>query len=108
MAKYYGKIGYAYRVETKPGIYKDKIDEKFYFGDLIKNTSRRYESSGGLNDNIIISNNISIIADAFALENFSNIKYAEFMGAKWIVTNVEVQHPRLILVLGGVYNGKSS
>lgn len=108
MAKFFGTIGYAVRVESKPGVYKDKVVEREYFGDLVKNTTRRYESSGGLNDNIIISNNISIIADAFALENFSNIKYVEFMGVRWIVSSVEIQHPRLLLSLGGVYNGKTS
>jgi hypothetical protein len=30
--------------------------------------------------------------------------YVEFMGTKWKITNVEVQYPRLILSVGGVYN----
>lgn len=107
MGKYFGNIGYAVTKETVPGIWEEGVTEKEYYGDLIKNTSRKYESGEGLNDNITISNNISIVADAFAYENFSHIRYAEFMGARWIVTNVEVQHPRLILTLGGVYNGES-
>lgn len=105
MGKFYGKIGYAITEETKPGVWTEQIVEKDYFGDLLRNISRRYENSGGVNDNLRISNDISIVADAFAYENFAYIRYVELMGAKWIVSNVEIQHPRLILTLGGVYNG---
>lgn len=104
MAKWFGKIGYAQTVETRPGIYEDKIVEREYFGDVIRNT-RRLQSSDQLNDDITISNEISIIADPFAYDNFHSIRYAEFMKSKWKVSNVEVQYPRLILSLGGVYNG---
>lgn len=105
MGKFYGTIGYAITEETSPGVWKEQIVERNYFGDSLRNISRRYENSGGINDNIRISNDISILADAFAYENFSHMRYVEFMGAKWIIANVEVQHPRLILTLGGVYNG---
>lgn len=106
MSKFFGKIGYAYTDEVKPGVWQDIVTERDYYGDLLRNTSRRYEGSGQqANDNIIISNDISILADPFALDHFAYIKYAEFMGAKWKVTNVEIQYPRLILTLGGVYNG---
>ena len=105
MGKFYGTIGYAITEETSPGVWKEQIVERNYFGDSLRNISRRYENSGGINDNIRISNDISILADAFAYENFSHMRYVEFMGAKWIIANVEVQRPRLILTLGGVYNG---
>ena len=72
--------------------------------DLIKN-NRKLESSDSVNDNINISNSISIISDPYANENFHKMRYAKFMGTEWKVTNVEVQYPRLILTLGGVYNG---
>ena len=32
------------------------------------------------------------------------MRYVEFMGAKWKISSVEVQYPRLILTVGGVYN----
>lgn len=106
MGKYYGKIGYFVTSETKPGVWEEGIIERKYYGELVRNTARRFEASGQqVNDNVIISNNISILADPFACENFAYIKYAELMGTKWIVTNVEVQYPRLLLTLGGVYNG---
>lgn len=104
MAKFYGAVGYAVTEETSPGVWTDKIVEKMYSGDLIRNYSRS-ESSGGVNDNINVSNNISIIADPYANENFHQMRYVEFMGTKWKIVSVDVQYPRLILILGGVYNG---
>lgn len=103
MAKWFGKIGYAQTVETRPGIYEDKIVDREYFGDVIRNT-RRLQSSDQLNDDINISNEISIVADPFAYDNFHSIRYVEFMNSKWKVSNVDVQYPRLNLSLGGVYN----
>lgn len=104
MAKFYGPIGYAVLKEKRPGAWSDEIVEYPYYGDLIKN-SRRLQSSSQLNDNINIANEISIVADPFAIQNFHLIRYVEYMGTKWKVTNVEVQYPRLILSIGGVYNG---
>lgn len=103
MAKFYGVIGYAETVETKPGVWRPKIIEKEYFGDLTRNT-HRYESTGQVNDNLNIANEISIVADPYARQNFHSMRYVEFMGAKWKITSVEVQYPRLILTIGGVYN----
>ena len=104
MAKFYGNIGFAEAVETEPGVWVEETTVRPYYGDLVRNT-RRLENSGGVNDNVNISNDISIIADPYANHNFHSIRYIEFMGAKWKVSNIEVQHPRLILTIGGVYNG---
>lgn len=105
MAKFYGLIGYnTGTVEIKPGVWEEQIVERPYSGDLIRNV-RRLQSSGELNDDLNIANEISIIADPFAYQNFHSMRYVEFMGTKWKVTSVEVQYPRLILTVGGVYNG---
>lgn len=106
MAKFFGAIGYAETVEdeNRPGVWREKITERMYSGDLIRNT-RQLQSADKLNDNINISNQISIVADPFARQNFHAMRYVEFMGAKWKVTNVDVQYPRLLLTVGGVYNG---
>lgn len=104
MAKYYGKIGYAETVETAPGVWKEQITERNYFGDLTRIT-RRLQSSDKVNDDINISNELSIVADPYAMNNFHSMRYAEFMGTRWKVSAVEVQYPRLILSLGGLYNG---
>lgn len=104
MAKYYGIVGYEITKETEPGIYEETIVEEQYYGDVIKNT-RRLQDSGKVNSNINISNQFSIIADPFANNNFHSMRYIEFMGTKWKITDVEVQYPRLILTVGGIYNG---
>ena len=103
MAKFCGVIGYAVTKETEPGIWEEQIVEVEYFGDVIRN-SRRFSGSAKVNDDINISNQISIIADPFANNNFHAMKYVVFMGAKWKVSEVTVEYPRLILSIGGLYN----
>lgn len=103
--KWYGVVGYGETVETKPGIWTTKITEREYYGDVIRN-SRTLQNSNQVNDNLNISNSISIIADPYAIQNFHAIRYLEFMGTKWKVSNIEVQYPRLIMTIGGVYNGQ--
>lgn len=104
MAKFYGIIGYCITEETEPGIYEEKNVENFYYGDIIKN-SRRLQESGKVNDDVTVSNRISIIADPFANHNFHAMRYVELMGVKWKIKEVEVEYPRLILTVGGLYNG---
>lgn len=104
MAKWYGVIGYEETLETRPGVWMNQITERNYYGDVIRN-SRRLQTANQLNDNINISNEISIVADPYANQNFHAMRYVEFMGAKWKIENITVQYPRLILSLGGVYNG---
>ena len=106
MGKWFGKIGYAVTAETEPGLWEDTIIAREYYGDMISDRRKR-QTSGEVNDNINLSNVISIIADPFAYENCSRMVYAEIMGAKWKITDIEVQYPRLILTIGGVYNGDS-
>lgn len=107
MSKYYGAIGYAKTIETAPGVWEETIIEKKYKGDVLRNT-RRYESADKLNDNININNQISILADSYAYENFFSMRYIEWFGSKWKITNIEVQRPRLLLTIGGVYNADNS
>lgn len=104
MAKWSGMIGFASMEEIRPGVWDDSLVEKPYKGDLLK--MYRHDTSGdGVNDNITINNQISIIADPYVMENFYKIKYVTFMGAKWKVSSVDAsQRPRLVLSLGGVYN----
>ena len=105
MAKFRGVVGFATTVETDRGIYVEKIIEKRYSGDLHRNL-RRLESSGNINDNINISNEISILADEYAFQHFHAIRYVVFEGAKWKVSSIDAtKRPRLVLTLGGLYNG---
>lgn len=107
MAKWFGKIGYVQTVETAPGVWTPQATERDYFGDVIRQ-SYRWQTSKSTNDDLNVNNQISIVADQFAYDNSRYIKYAEFMGTNWKVTNVEPQYPRLLLTLGGVYNGEQA
>ena len=104
MAKFYGIIGYGETIETAPGVWTEQIKRIHYFGELIRNTCK-LQNSDKLNDDINISNEISILADPYAYDNFHSMRFIEFMNAKWKISNVEVQYPRLILTIGGIYNG---
>lgn len=106
MAKYFGKIGYAVTQETKPGVYREVVSERDYYGDVLQ-FRRRWENGERLNDNLNVDNKISIVADPFAYENFHAIRYVWWMGARWKVTSAEVEYPRLVLTVGGVYNEQS-
>lgn len=107
MAKYYGMIGFGEEVETAPGVVELRITERPYYGDIIRNT-RRLQPTDQLNDNVSVANEISIVSDPFAVNHIYSMRYVEFMGAKWKVSNVEVQYPRLILSLGGLWNGQQA
>ena len=105
MAKWYGNVGFADTAKTEPGVFETQITERSYYGDVINSRWKR-QPSGGVNDDINISNRISIIADPYAMNHCSTIAYVEYVGAKWKVAEVDVQYPRLILSIGGVWNGQ--
>jgi hypothetical protein len=106
MARFYGEIGYGDSVEDPPGsgVWEDKITEISYYGDVLYNT-RNLEPGEGLNDNLKVTNRISIVADEYATSHFFKIKYVKWEGVAWTVQTVEVRSPRLILHLGSVHNG---
>lgn len=104
MAKWFGRIGYATPTETSPGIWEDVITEHVSYGDTVRNM-RRLTGAEKLNDNVKINEELSIIADPYAISNFHNIRYVTYMGAKWKVDSVDAsQYPRLVLTMGEVYN----
>ena len=107
MGKFFGAIGYAETKETAPGVSEEIVTERNYKGDVIRN-ARRLENGEHLNDNVNVNNSISIVADGFAYQNIFSIRYVTWMGARWKVTNVEVQRPRLILTIGGVFIGNEA
>ena len=103
MAKFHGVIGYAIQTETAPGVWRDTITERMYFGDIIRN-QQRWTGTENVNDDMDIDNSISIIADPFALNNLGYMKYVKWMGIKWKIKSLSINRPRVILQLGGVYN----
>lgn len=106
MGKFHGKVGYVdVSVELRPGVTQNKTVEREYDGDLVRNYAK-IQSLNRVNEDVDISSDISIIADQFAYEHFYAIRYVEYLGVKWKVTNVNPQFPRLVLTTGGVYNGR--
>ena len=106
--RYYDKIGFwEDDVEVRPGVYDSVITEKYYSGEIIENR-QRWNPSDHQNDDLTVSNKISIIADTYLNTHLSSIKYATFMGIKWKVKSLDIKYPRVILDLGEVYNGVNS
>ncbi len=104
MARFHGRVGFGESVETAPGVFADQIVEHSFYGDVVQN--RRILRQGeGLNSDLVVSNSISIVANAYGREHFFAIRYVEWAGQLWTVTDVAVEAPRLILQLGEVYNG---
>ena len=104
MAKFYGEVGYIAITETSPGIFSEDLVKKYYYGDEIKHTVR-VQSSDKINDDLIPSSQVSIIADPYANDNYLKIRYVTLHGVRWKISNIDIQRPRIILTLGGVYNG---
>ena len=107
MAKFYGPVGFAETIETRKGVWEEQITERNHYGDLLTNI-RRLENDQSIHNDVVLNNKISIVADPYAHQHFFAIRYVGWMGTRWKVTNVEVQSPRLILTIGGVYNGPTT
>lgn len=105
MAKYSGKVGFITTEETPTGVWVSVPVERLYYGDLTRN-HKRWNNGQTVNSDMVLQNEISIVADPYAMQNFQTIRYVEFMGSVWEVTSVDVQYPRLVLSIGGVYNGE--
>lgn len=109
MARFHGKVGFIRTIEydpvNHPGVWKEVTEERDYYGDVTKNSRRWDNVSGGTNENLVINNIVSIVADTFANENIGAMRYVRWRGETWEITNAEIQRPRIILTLGGLYNG---
>lgn len=105
MAKFSGVVAYAKVIETSPGVWSKTFVTRKCYGDVIRN-ARKTENSGKVNDDFYVNAQISIVADPYIRNNFMDIAYVEWLGYKWRVTSVDpTQFPRIVLELGGLYNG---
>lgn len=107
--KFYGKIGFGICAETAEhsGIWEDTITERYYYGDFIKASKRDQANADSVNDNLVLTHQLTVICDPFLTGNYQNIRYVEVEGAKWKVSYVEIKPPRLQLTLGGAYYEQS-
>ena len=104
MAKFFGKIGYVTTIETRPGVWVETPIERNYYGEVFEELFRTQETEN-LNSNFTIGNWFSILADPYAYENYSAIRYVKWMGATWSIREVKNKSPRIHLKIGGLYNG---
>lgn len=104
MARFYGKVGFGQTENEGNGVYTEVIQYRMYYGDITSN-SRMVHNEQTVNPDLSVSNVVSILSDTHANEHFSAIRYVEWAGTLWKVTSVDQQSPRLLLSLGGVYNG---
>lgn len=108
MTKFFGNVGYVETVEIEPGVWRPVETIRQYYGDWIRYSTKFQVSSEGTNDNVNVSNELSIMADAYADKHFSSMRYVEFMGAKWKIISVQPGRPRIILTIGGIWNGEQA
>jgi len=104
MPKCSGVIGYALAGETQPGVWTEGITEKVYYGDVVRD-SRRIVDQGEINGSININNNISVVSNKFMLDNLAFMRYISFAKSKWEISSVDIKPPRIVITLGGLYNG---
>lgn len=102
--KFYGPVGFVEVVEKRPGVKTTEPVEYCYAGDVLRR-SIRYQAGESVNDTITPSQQISILADPYARSHVGSMKYVKWMGTPWKISEVSVEYPRLILTLGGAYNG---
>lgn len=109
--RFSGAVGYASSAETAPGVWKEIMTEVEYFGDVIKD-SRRLEPPSQVppvtNSGIGLENSFSIIGDEQAYGNINKMRYVRWNGIAWTITNVEVRRPRLVLTIGGQWDGNTA
>jgi hypothetical protein len=100
--KWYDDIGFRVEVEQEPGVWEPKIETRKFYGDIVKEAWKEQQGDS-INPNLLVTNRVSIVADPYLLHNFHKIAFIKFLGAKWKVSNVDVNSPRLILSLGDLY-----
>lgn len=109
MARFYGMVGFI-RTEmpdpvNRPGIWEPVATERTYYGDVMRNSRRWDQNSNGTNENLVLNNTISIVSDDYANANIGAMQYVRWRGDCWKITSIELQRPRIILTIGGLYNG---
>lgn len=107
MAKFYGKIGFRTTTETTPGVWTKSFVEREYCGDILKNV-RRNSHGESTNDDVVIQNTFSLISDPYAISHCNEMKYLEWEGIRWKIESADIEYPRILLTLGGEYNGRQT
>jgi len=104
MARFSGNIGFGADQVVSPGVHDEVITTRFYKG-TVERDSRTFRADAEVVGEVSVSHSISIIADEYAIAHLQDVRFVEWDGGFWVVTSRELSRPRLILGLGGVYNG---
>lgn len=104
MAKYAGKVGFATQTETSPGVWEDVTVERLMKGDVIR-ANTTISMDGKVNGDVTFNHRVSLVGASLPLMEYYNIKYITLDGYKWEVKSIEIQRPRIIVTLGGMWNG---
>lgn len=104
MAKYAGNVCYVTEVESPPGVWRKEETVVRMYGDILR-TASVFQGAERINKNITLQNRISLLANSIGMSNFYNIQWIEYLGTKWEVTLIDIVSPRIIVTLGGIWNG---
>ena len=105
MAKFYGMIGFGVEEETSPGVWDLAIVERPYFGEITREALNVVAGQTVLGESTN-RNAFRILADGYATENFTAMKYILWLGRYYEITQVILeQRPRITVRIGGVYHG---
>lgn len=107
MAKFYGNVGFAESKEDSKGNWVETITERKLYGD-IKRNSYRYTQADKVIPDIVLVNTVELMADSYAVEHFSAIRYVEYKGTKWRAQSVLYDRPRITITLGEVWHGSKN
>lgn len=108
MARFHDKVGFLIPMDNQiTGISEPVPVEKPYYGRILEH-SRRWDSSDSTNDDLTITNQISITANDYAFKYLSSIAYVRWKKGCWKVSSIRVKGPEIVLTLGGVWNGPTA
>ena len=105
--KWHGMIGFETQVEVsddprKATVWKPQIVPKHYYGE-VQRIIKREGSGDKVNNDISFNNQFFIISDLYAQHNAYNMKWIEWMGRKWHITEITIEYPRITINIGGEY-----
>ena len=103
--RWYGRIGFTVDSDETFGIFEKTTTAKPYYGDVLYLRPRWEARDNSTNNDLVANVQLSVVADDFAIRNSSYMTWAEYMGAKWCITSIEVVFPRILINLGSVYTG---
>lgn len=103
--KYSGKVGFADTREITIDVYEEGIVEKHMIGDFLRYSSQYHFVSQSTVSDIQANHRISLIGTPYAREKFQKMVYITINGERWRISAAELATPRIIVTLGGIYNG---